>query len=62
MATTHSCDSEQRLVDIPFTVDGPCELTITIPSEPNLAPPGWWMLTIVDTRRRPSDAHWVHLA
>lgn len=61
MATTHSCDSEQRLVDIPFTTDGPCQLTITIPSEPNLAPPGWWMLTIVDNRRRPSDAHWIHL-
>jgi FtsP/CotA-like multicopper oxidase with cupredoxin domain len=61
MATTHSCDSEQRLVDVAFTADRPCQLTITIPTEPNLAPPGWWMLTVVDTRRRPSNARWVHL-
>jgi FtsP/CotA-like multicopper oxidase with cupredoxin domain len=61
MATTHSTDSQQRLVDLPFTVDNLTELTVTIPAEPNLAPPGWYMLSIVDTKRRPSDAKWVHL-
>ena len=55
------CDSEQRLVDVAFTADGPCRLTMTIPAEPNLAPPGWWMLTVVDKRRPPSNARWVHL-
>jgi hypothetical protein len=53
MATTHSCDTEQRIVDLAFTVHGPCAARITIPSEPNLAPPGWWMLNVVDTKRRP---------
>jgi hypothetical protein len=61
MATTHSCDTEQRLVDLDFTVRGPCEVRITIPAEPNLAPPGWWMLNVVDTQRRPSESRWVHL-
>jgi hypothetical protein len=61
MATTHSCESEQRLVDLAFTPHGPCELRITMPDEPTLAPPGWWMLSIVDTTHRPSNAHWVQL-
>jgi hypothetical protein len=61
MATTHSTDSQQRLLDLPFTVTALDELTVTVPDEPNLAPPGWWMLSIVDTKRRPSDAEWVRL-
>jgi FtsP/CotA-like multicopper oxidase with cupredoxin domain len=61
MATTHSCDSEQRLVDLPFTVHGLCELEIEVPNDPNLAPPGWYLLTIVDHHRIPSVARWVHL-
>jgi FtsP/CotA-like multicopper oxidase with cupredoxin domain len=61
MATTHSTDSEQRLVDLFFTRKGVCELKVTIPEQANLAPPGWWMLSIVDNKRRPSNAHWVHL-
>ena len=61
MATTHSCDTEQRNVDLAFTVLGPCAVRITIPGEPDLAPPGWWMLNVVDTQRRPSQSRWVHL-
>jgi FtsP/CotA-like multicopper oxidase with cupredoxin domain len=62
MATTHSCDTQQRLVDVPFTVDGVCRLRVRMPDEPNLAPPGWWMLTVVDDRRIPSVARWVHVS
>ena len=61
MATTHSCDTEQRIVDLAFTVLGPCTVQISIPSEPDLAPPGWWMLNVVDTERRPSQSRWMHL-
>jgi hypothetical protein len=62
MATTHSTDSQQRIVDLEFTRTSVTTLSVTVPNEPNLAPPGWWMLSIVDTARRPSDAHWVALA
>ena len=61
MATTHSCDTEQRIVDLAFTVLGPCAVQISIPGERDLAPPGWWMLNVVDTERRPSQSRWVHL-
>jgi FtsP/CotA-like multicopper oxidase with cupredoxin domain len=60
-ATTHSWDSNQRLVDVPFKSDRFCCLEAVIPIEPNVAPPGWYMLSIVDRRGIPSVAKWVHL-
>src|SRR5581483_10802770 len=61
MATTHSNDTQQRIIDLPFERHGFCEVRVQMPSEPNLAPPGWYMLTIVDKHRIPSPARWVHL-
>jgi hypothetical protein len=61
MATTHSWDSNQRLVDVPFERHGLCGLHSHIPNDPNLAPPGWYMLTVTDHDVVPSHAHWVHL-
>ena len=61
MATTHSCDTEQRIIDLDFDTLGPCEIRMNIPANPDLAPPGWWMLNVVDTKLRPSNSRWVHL-
>jgi galactose oxidase-like protein/Kelch motif protein len=61
MATTHSWDSNQRLVDVPFKSHGFCRLQAVIPSDANLAPPGWYMLSITDRHGIPSVAKWVHL-
>ena len=60
-ATTHSSDLEQRLVDLPLTVTGADTLALTLPASPNLAPPGWYLLTVLDAAGRPSPAAWVHL-
>lgn len=60
-ATTHSHDMEQRLVDLPITSKSRSSLTVSVTSNPNLAPPGWYMLTITDTNNIPSVASWVHL-
>jgi hypothetical protein len=62
MATTHSCDTQQRLIDVPFEQHSFCELRIHITDEANIAPPGWYMLSIVDEGRIPSVAKWVHLS
>jgi hypothetical protein len=35
---------------------------ISVPAQRNVAPPGWYMLFLVDTARVPSAARWVHLA
>jgi hypothetical protein len=60
MATTHSCDTEQRLVDVPFTTQT-SSLTATVTTNRNLAPPGWYMLSIVNTSNVPSVATWIQL-
>src|SRR5205823_3053453 len=60
-ATTHSSDPSQRLVDMPFDREGFCKLKACVPTEPNLAPPGWYMLFVVNQRGVPSVAKWVHL-
>jgi hypothetical protein len=59
-AVTHSSDPNQRFVDLPMTVDGD-NVDLNVTSNPNLAPPGWYMLFAVDANGVPSVAEWVHL-
>ena len=51
--TTHANNTEQRYVDLPFSA-GSGELTVTGPASPQHAPPGYYMLVIVDTKGVPS--------
>jgi hypothetical protein len=60
-STTHAFDCHQRLVDLPITAQGGGQLQVATPAGPGLAPPGWYMLTVVDQNRIPSEARWVHL-
>ncbi len=59
--TTHSFDSGQRLVDVEILsqVGGTIQAQVT--NNPNLAPPGWYMLFLTDNKGIPSIARWVHL-
>ncbi|MFI7339881.1 galactose oxidase-like domain-containing protein [Streptomyces sp. NPDC050085] len=59
-AVTHSSDPNQRYVDLPLSVDGN-NVDLNVTSNPNLAPPGWYMLFAVDANGVPSVAQWVHL-
>ncbi|MGW5176385.1 galactose oxidase-like domain-containing protein [Streptomyces sp. NPDC004082] len=59
-AVTHSSDPNQRFVDLPLSVDGN-NVDLNVTSNPNLAPPGWYMLFAVDANGVPSVAEWVHL-
>jgi hypothetical protein len=61
MAVTHSVDANQRLVDVPFTVESDGHLELSITDNPNLAPPGWYMLFAVDDTGVPSVASWVKI-
>ncbi|MFF6970049.1 MULTISPECIES: galactose oxidase-like domain-containing protein [Streptomyces] len=60
-AVTHSSDPNQRFVDLPLTVHGGNRIDLNVTSNPNLAPPGWYMLFAVDANGIPSVAKWVHL-
>jgi hypothetical protein len=59
--TTHSFDSAQRLVDVPIAGRTATAVRATLTNQPNLAPPGWYMLFVVSTAGVPSVATWVHV-
>ncbi len=63
-AATHSNDPDQRLVDLPFTQTAQTDgaggaVAASLDANPNLTPPGWYMLFGVDTDGTPSVATWV---
>ncbi|WP_329122008.1 galactose oxidase early set domain-containing protein [Streptomyces sp. NBC_01465] len=60
-AVTHSSDPNQRFVDLPMSVINGKTIDLNVTSNPNLAPPGWYMLFGVDANGIPSVAQWVHL-
>ncbi|WP_425245301.1 galactose oxidase-like domain-containing protein [Streptomyces sp. NEAU-NA10] len=59
-AITHSSDPNQRYVDLPMTVEGNT-IDLSLTSNPNLAPPGWYMLSVVDAGGVPSVSKWVRI-
>ena len=59
-AVTHSSDPNQRYVDLPMAVNGNT-LTLNLTTNPNLAPPGWYMLFVTTAGGVPSVAKWVHV-
>jgi len=59
-AVTHAFDMDQRLVGLTFT-NGSGVLHAKAPATANLAPPGYYLLFIIDEYGVPSVAHWVHL-
>ena len=59
--TTHSFDGSQRLVDLPISSRAG-GITATVPQNPNIAPPGWYMLFLTDTNGVPSVASWTQLS
>jgi len=63
MAVTHQNDSEQRMVNLSFTVSGPRVIEAVAPTgTPNsIAPPGWYMLFILNHDGVPSVAKWIQV-
>jgi hypothetical protein len=59
-STTHAVDFDQRYVDLTFAeTSGAVEAVA--PSSPAAAPPGYYMLFILDEAGVPSVAEFVHL-
>ncbi len=58
---THSVNTGQRYVELPFSVVGPGELEATAPAGGGAAPPGYYMLFIVDGDGVPSVASWLRV-
>ncbi|MER5970085.1 galactose oxidase early set domain-containing protein [Streptomyces sp. NPDC002055] len=59
-AVTHTTDVEQRSVEVPVRQRGR-SLRLSVPKDPALLPPGWYMLFVSDAKGTPSRARWVHV-
>ncbi|HKT46927.1 MAG TPA: galactose oxidase-like domain-containing protein, partial [Candidatus Acidoferrales bacterium] len=60
-AVTHAFDMDQRLVGVNFTA-GSGVLTVTAPPNGNIAPPGYYMLFILNSAGVPSVAQFLQLS
>ena len=59
-APTHGFDENQRYVELAFTTI-PNGIDVTAPTSPNVAPPGHYMLFLVDTTGVPSVSAMVRI-
>ncbi|MBW1601508.1 DUF1929 domain-containing protein [Streptomyces sp. JJ66] len=59
-AVTHVTDVEQRSVALGVE-RGSGGVTLSVPDDRSLLPPGWYMLFVTDEEGTPSVATWVHL-
>ncbi len=60
-AVSHSNNFDQRYVNCTFTA-GSGSLSVTSPPNANDAPPGWYMLFLVNSTGVPSVASWVQVS
>jgi hypothetical protein len=59
-SVTHSFDQNTRFVRLTFTAT-PGEISLTAPSNPNLAPPGHYLLFLVNRNGVPSEGKMIQL-
>lgn len=59
-SVTHANNQGQRLVPLSFSVSG-ASLQVNAPASPNIAPPGYYMLFVVDDKGTPSIARMVQV-
>ncbi|MEO5753245.1 MAG: galactose oxidase-like domain-containing protein [Chthoniobacterales bacterium] len=60
-SSSHSFDFEQRFVGLTFSLNGG-KLTVTAPPNGSIAPPGYYMVFILNRSGVPSVAKFVHLS
>ncbi|MEV7288648.1 kelch motif-containing protein [Streptomyces sp. NPDC093252] len=59
-AVTHTTDVEQRSIDVRVTKQGD-RVTVAVPADRTLVPPGWYMLFVTDADGTPSEAKWIQV-
>lgn len=62
ITSTHAVDTSQRQLDLTISRRAGNTLTLTAPPSANAAPPGYYMLFLLNAKGVPSTAQWVHLA
>ncbi|GAA1526292.1 kelch motif-containing protein [Streptomyces albidochromogenes] len=59
-AVTHTTDVEQRSIELKLR-KGRSAVTVEVPGDKSLVPPGWYMLFVTDAEGTPSEAKWIHV-
>ncbi|RKN54958.1 DUF1929 domain-containing protein, partial [Streptomyces klenkii] len=59
-AVTHTTDVEQRSLQLEVR-RGAGGVSFTLPEDPSLVPPGWYMLFVSDEEGTPSEATWIQI-
>ncbi|MEV0174851.1 kelch motif-containing protein [Streptomyces sp. NPDC050803] len=59
-AVTHTTDVEQRSIALGLTKSRN-SVTVDVPKDPTLVPPGWYMLFVTDAEGTPSEAKWIQV-
>ncbi|MFD5632439.1 galactose oxidase-like domain-containing protein [Streptomyces sp. NPDC127072] len=59
-AVTHTTDVEQRSIELGLSKAGN-SVTVDVPSDRALVPPGWYMLFVTDAEGTPSVAKWIQV-
>lgn len=62
ITSTHSVDTSQRRLDLPIASRAGDKLVLRMPASAKDAPPGFYMLFLLDDKGVPSVAKWVQLA
>jgi Galactose oxidase-like, Early set domain len=60
-AVTHGFNQNQRFVGCAITGRTPAAVQATAPPDGTIAPPGWYLLFLVDSDRVPSTGVWIRL-
>ena len=60
-AVTHAFNQAQRYIGCAITGTSGTDVHATMPPNGNLAPPGYYLLFVVDHDRIPSEGRWIRL-
>jgi hypothetical protein len=60
-SVTHSVNMEQRYVGLMMTAQTPGQLTVTTPPNPNVAPPGYYLLFLLNGAGIPSVDKFIRI-
>ena len=61
ITSTHSIDTSQRYLELTIANTGKNQLLLKSPQDAQAAPPGYYMLFLLDAKGVPSIAKWVQL-
>ena len=60
-AVTHGFNQSQRGLELVISGTGAGTIDVESPPNANLAPPGWYLLFLLDGSRVPSEGRWIRV-